>query len=365
MKKKILILANDSNYTYNLRRELIQQLLATSLDVILCFPDGPEVSYFTGLGCQFEPVDFKGRSIDVFSDFKLFHNYLKILKKIKPDVVLTYTIKPNVYGGLACKLLNLPVIANITGLGSALEKNGVLQQIGILLYKAATGKRSTYFFQNSENQSFFAKHHIQGADQRLIPGSGVNINYFRYLPYPDPGDVHFCYIARIMKEKGIDLYIESARRLTAKYKQAKFHVVGRINPEYVELIDNFVHQGMIEYHGEAQDVRTIIERMHCIVHPSYYPEGLSNILLESAASGRPIITTDRSGCREVVKDRISGFVVKLQDVDDLTEKMEMFLQLPYEQQKAMGQAGREHVSQNFSREHVVKAYIEKIENILK
>ncbi len=275
-------------------------------------------------------------------------------------MVLTYTIKPNIYGGLACASSDTPYLTNITGLGTAVETKGFLQFITMTLYRKALRKANTVFFQNRENENFFLKHKLVLGKHKLIPGSGVNLSYYVPLPYPKSDTIEFVFIARIMKEKGIDQYLQAAEEIKRKYPNTKFHICGFCEESYEQVLQAFQENGTIIYHGVVADMKEIYKQIHCTVHPTYYPEGLSNVLLESAASARPIITTDRSGCREVIEDGVNGFICKQKDSNDLTMKIENFLQLTWEEKRQMGLAGRTKVEQEFDRNIIVNAYLQKI-----
>jgi len=362
--KTILILVNHDVVIYNFRRELVERLINDGYKVIISSPYGERIDDLIEMGCTFIEVTLERHGTNIFNELKLINYYKKIIKKVKPTVVLSYTIKPNIYGGLAAELLNVPYIANITGLGTAVENEGLMQKITIFLYKISFMKIQKVFFQNTENMQFFIDKKIAIAKHRLVPGSGVNIEQFNTLDYPSGDTVEFVFISRIMKEKGIDHYIDAAKFIKKKYPKTVFHICGFCEEDYEEKLKSLEEQGIINYHGMIRDVREILIRTHCTIHPTYYPEGMSNVLLESAACGRPIITTDRSGCREIVDDGINGFIVKLQNTNDLIEKIEMFLTLDNEQRLQMGLAGRKKVENEFNRQIVVDAYFEEIEKIV-
>lgn len=358
--KKIVILSNHHAYTYNFRREIIQKFLDVGFKVYLVLPYGEKVDLLKEMGCEFIDLPLDRRGMNPINDFKLILNYFKILNKIKPDAVLSYTIKPNIYGGLVSRLLKIPFFPNITGLGTALENSGFLQKILIEMYKIAYKKASCVFFQNEENKKFFDQNDIKIKKYRIIPGSGVNTEFFSLLPYPNDETIEFVYISRIMKEKGIDQYLDAAKYITKKYPNTKFHVVGFCEEDYEKKLYELHKQGIIRYHGFQSDVRKFYKMSHCTVHPTYYPEGISNVLLESAACGRPIITTDRVGCREVVDDGINGFLVQQKNTKDLIEKIEQFIHLSYQEKENLGLEGRKKVEKEFDRRIVVDAYMEEI-----
>lgn len=359
--KKILILANSDGGLYSFRLELIEKLLSEKFKVVLVAPKGAYTKSFMDLGCSYIDIQLSRRGTNIFQDLKLLKIYKKILKEEKPDAVFTYTIKPNIYGAIACRKYGIPCVANITGLGTAVENKGILQKITVGLYKYAFKKIQRVFFQNDENMQFFVNRKIALGKHKLLPGSGVNLNRFLLSDYPATKDVEFAFISRIMKEKGIDQYLDAARIIKQKHPNTVFHVCGDCDQEYKEKIENMMEQGIIKYHGRVKEVNKFLPNIHCLIHPTYYPEGMSNVLLESCASGRPIITTDRSGCREVVDDGKNGFVVRQQDSQDLIEKIEKFLALPYEERRQMGLNGRAKVEAQFDRNIVIDAYMEEIQ----
>ncbi|PEN60674.1 glycosyltransferase family 1 protein [Bacillus toyonensis] len=360
--RKVLILANNDVGLYKFRKELIQELLK-KYKVYISLPNGEFVHQLKELGCEFIDTPISRRGTNPITDLKLFINYRRIIQEVKPDVVLTYTIKPNVYGGLACKVSGVPYITNITGLGTAVEKEGLLQKITLSLYKLALKDVKCIFFQNKENKDFFYEKGITDGRGRLIPGSGVNLDYYPLLEYPSDTVVNFLFIARVMKEKGIDQYLDAAEYIKEKYPNTAFHILGFCEGAYENKLREMQDSGIIQYHGMQNDIREFQKKSYCTIHPTFYPEGMSNVLLESAACGRPVITTNRSGCKEIVEDGCSGYIVNQQDSQDLINKIEDFLSLSYESKKKMGLNGRKKVEKEFDRNIVVKAYIEEINQV--
>jgi len=361
---KVLFLVNHDLVIYNFRKELVERLLSDGHQVIISSPYGERIDDLVKMGCKYIEAKIERHGTNPLNDLKLLSYYNRLMRDVKPDVVLTYTIKPNIYGGLAAKKLKIPYIANITGLGTAVEKKSIIQQITIILYKLAFANIQRVFFQNEENMKFFRDNNIVINKHRLLPGSGVNLDHFQVLDYPSDDTTEFAFISRIMKEKGIDQYIQVAEYITKKYPNVKFHVCGFCEEAYEGTLYDLQNKGILTYHGMIRDIRDILKKTHCTIHPTYYPEGLSNVLLESAASGRPIITTDRSGCREVVDQGINGFMIKQKDSNDLIGIVEKFLDMKYDDKKKMGLNGRKKVVEEFDRQIVVNAYIEEIEIII-
>ena len=342
----------------------MQALIDSGHRVVISAPSDSKAEYFKEIGCEIVDTQFKRKGTNPLSDFGLMLRYRKLLKMVKPDVVLSYTIKPNLYGGMACQLCGVSQIANITGLGSAVENPGWLQKLTIILYKVGLRKTHTVFFQNKANMEFCQEHGMVKGGMKLIPGSGVNVQHHAIQEYPAPSEpLRFIFISRLLREKGIEEYLMAAQRVKTKYSNTEFHILGACEENYQERIEKLQKDGVIVYHGTQPDVRPYIGKAWCTVHPSFYPEGMSNVLLESCAAGRPIITTDRPGCGEIVENDVNGFVVKQQDADDLVEKIEKFIQLPYEQKREMGLVARKKVEREFDREIVVKAYLDEINKI--
>ena len=362
-KKRILILGNSHLVVFGFRGELIKRLLDEGNEVIVAFPNGPfgeGENTSREYGCQFIEVDMNRRGTNPFEDVVLFMKYLKVLKDTNPDVVLGYTVKCDVYGGIACRLLKIPFMPNITGIGKGLAEGGLTKQITVMLYKLATSKAQCIFFQNKSDRQFFIDNGIVFRKERMLPGSGVNLEKYTPLAYPKDEKIIFTYIARIMKAKGIEQYLEAAELLKKKYNNIEFHICGYCEENYTEVIQKAQDKGDIVYHGLVDDVIPYESISHCIVLPSFHPEGISNVLLEAAACARPIITTDRPGCRETVDDGVSGYLVKERDSQDLIEKIEMFLTLDSASRMEMGMAGRKKVEREFSRDIVIDSYMNEI-----
>ena len=360
MSKKVLIISNVSGGLYSFRQELIAKL-AESCDVTIMSSDTGHIDDFVKLGCTFIRTEFDRHGTNPVKELGLISFYKKRIREIKPDIVLTYTIKPNVYAGMACASLGIPYVANITGLGTAVENDGFLQKITLVLYKRGLKKAQKVFFQNTENQKFMLNHKVVSGAYDLLPGSGVNLEKYHVLDYPDGETVDFVFISRIMKEKGIDQYLDAAKHIRKKYPQTRFHVCGDCEQAYESMLKELNDSGTIIYHGRIDDVVGMHAISQCTIHPTYYPEGMSNVLLESAACGRPIITTNRSGCREIIDDGVNGFVVNQKDSEDLIKKIETFLSLSVEERRSMGLAGRKKVEKDFDRNIVIRKYLKEVQ----
>jgi len=372
-KTVIALLTNNDDDIYCFRKELIEALINSGYEVLISCPNGPKLELMKDIPYIYDDPTIDRRGTNVIADYKLFSHYRKLLKKYEPSVVLTYTAKPNVYASFAAKKLGIPYINNVTGLGSVLNKRGFMKRFIMWLFKEAYSHAACVMFQNSSNMQLALENRMIKGDYKLIPGSGVNTKRYPLQPYPDGGNgivgsiVVFNYIGRIMHDKGVDDYIEAAKRIKAKFPNTEFNMLGFIEPteyHYNEELSLLGEQGIVNYRGSQKDVRPWIARAHAIIHPSTYGEGISNVLLENAASGRFLITTDNPGCHETVMQGKTGYIFHGGDVDALVEKVEEFLALGNEKRESMGSEGRKFIEGSFSRDLVVCAYEKEIEKIL-
>lgn len=359
---RVLIVANADIGLYKFRKELLEELVKEN-EVYIALPKGEFYEELIAIGCNYIVTELDRHGMNPVKELKVVSLYKNIIKKVKPDIVFTYTIKPNVYAGMACATLNIPYVANITGLGTAVENPGLMQFITVNLYKYGLRKAQKVFFQNTENRDFMIKKHTVKGNYDLLPGSGVNLNNYKVSEYPSGDTVDFVFVSRIMKEKGIDQYLDAACVIRKRHPETRFHICGFCEQNYEEKLKSLNDNGTIIYHGLVKDMSQIYQQMSCTIHPTYYPEGLSNVLLESAASARPIITTNRSGCREVVDNGVNGYVVEERNSKDLIEKVEMFLSKSVEERKEMGLAGRRKVEREFDRTIVVEKYIGELTKV--
>lgn len=367
-KKRILILGNSHLVVFKFRGELIQELVTSDYDVWVCFPNGPfgeGQQSAEQYGCHYIENYIDRRGTNPLQDVRVLTEYLKILKKVEPDIVLAYTVKPDVYGGIACRILRIPFIPNITGLGKGLDEKGLVRKITILLYKIAVKRAKCVFFQNDSDRKFFENNKIKYKTAITLPGSGVNLEKFKPLPYPQEDDpIRFIYVARVMKAKGIEQFFEAAHMVKQKYPNTEFHICGFCEEDYKKMLEEKTSSGEVIYHGLVDDVTKYERDCHCVVLPSSHPEGVSNVLLEGAACARPLITTDHAGCKETVDDGVTGYIVRQRDSKDLADKMFQFIGLSHAQKKKMGELGREKVEKSFNRQIVVDVYMEEIRNYI-
>lgn len=358
--RKVAILSNSINGLFNFRRELIEKLIKQDFKVIIVAPKGEKTIYFEKKGCKCINIVINRRGTNPVSDFFLFKKYVNILKRVNPSIVLTYTIKPNVYGGIACRFLKIPYIANITGLGTSIESRGLISKISLLLYKIGLKKANCVFFQNIQNKNFFSKNKLFSGNARLVPGSGVNLEKFTYGKYPiNDKPIRLLYIGRIMKAKGILELLEAAKRIKTKYSYVEFNLLGKYEEDLEKYINEFESKGIIRYHGVTDNVHSYIKNNHAIINPSHH-EGMSNVLLEAASTGRPVLASRVPGCMETFDEGISGYGFEARNVDSLVKTIIKFINLPYEQKIRMGINGRRKIEKEFDRKIVIDAYLEEI-----
>lgn len=358
--KRILFLVNHDVVIYNFRLEIVERFISEGDEVHISSPYGERIDDLERLGAIFHEIKMDRHGMNPKEELRILSEYKKLIKEINPDICLGFTIKPNIYGAIAARKYGIPFVANITGLGTAVENPGLSQKVSIFLYKYAFRGIRRVFFQNEENMQFFREHNIAVKAHDLLPGSGVNLKRFTQMPYPTNDTIKFAFISRIMKEKGIDQYLEAAEVIKRKYNNVEFHVCGFCEPEYDGKLQEKDRDGTVIYHGMIRDVAGMMTQMNCIIHPTYYPEGISNVLLEACATGRPIITTDRSGCREVVENGINGYMIPCRDSEALIVAIERFLSLSMEEKRRMGIMARQTVEKKFDRQIVVEKYVNEV-----
>ena len=361
MKRRIAILANQSGGLYDFRKDLIIALREKA-EVYAVVPHNDRWDELLHLADRVIELPIDRRGMNPLHDSKLFHQYRAILKEVKPDLVLTYTIKPNIYGGLACRMAHIPYAVNITGLGSAIENGGWLKKFVLSLYKPALKGASVVFFENAGNRDTLTATGVvpKGRDV-VLSGAGVNLEDYPYQSYPQEGAVRFLFVGRVMHEKGVDELFTAAKRMKQEYgDDVEFHIVGSFEEGYKPLMDELEQAGVVKYHGYQSDMKRFYAMAGCVVLPSYH-EGMSNVLLEGAATGRALITSDIPGCREAVEDGVSGYLCPAKDADALYEAMRRFVELPENCRGELGRRGRERMEQRFSKTAVVAETIKHLE----
>lgn len=349
---RITILANNDVGLYKFRKELIQELLVDN-EVRICLPEGLLVSQLEEMGCEFINTPIDRRGMNPFVDIKLFLNYIKILKQGKSDLVITYTIKPNIYGGLACRLTHCTYAINITGLGTAFEGNGFLKKLVTLMYKIACKKAKVVFFENEENKQIFIDEKIiKDCQAHRLNGAGVNLKEYSVKEYPYGEKVKFLFMGRVMQEKGVNELFAAMKKLISDGISCQLDVLGGYEENYKDTIAKYEAEGWLHYYGYQKDVKPFIEECHCFVLPSWH-EGMANTNLECAASGRPVITSNISGCKEAVVDGVTGYLVDKKNPDSLYNAMKKFINLTHDNKIKMGLAGRKKMEEIFDKQKVV------------
>ncbi|MFQ6793997.1 MAG: glycosyltransferase family 4 protein [Thomasclavelia sp.] len=351
---KILIITNHSYMLYQFRKELISKLLEKN-KVVLVMPFVGHEQDFKEMGCTCIPVEMKRRSINPFSDLKLLKDYKKILLEQKPDKVITYSIKPNIYSGILCRHYKIPYYANVQGLGSAFERKTLAKCVSVL-YKRALKYAKKVFFENQSNANIFTDRNLINLNQAcVLHGAGVNLNHYCFEELPDSNQIHYIFIGRIMKEKGIDEIFYAAKKMKEKYgDKVIFDFVGFFEDEYKEMVTDLSNKGIIKYHGFQEDVRPYLKMSHCLLLPSYH-EGMANTILEASAMGRAVIASNIPGCKEGILDGKSGYLVKVKNENSLFEKIEEFYQLSFSQKQKMGITARKFMEKEFDKTSVVEA----------
>ncbi len=357
---KYLIITNHSYMLWQFRRDLIEELLKSG-EVVISTPFVGHEEDFKKMGCRMIETQLDRRGINPFAELKLYRLYKELIRQEAPDRVITYSIKPNVYAGYACRKLGVPYFVNVQGLGTAFQKR-TIAGIASKLYKTALKDAKTVFFENTEIAKEFLRRNIIPQEKVMtLHGAGVNREYFTQQPYPtEEAGVRFLYLGRIMKEQGVDEFFEASRQIKARYgKLVEFDLVGFFEDDYKDTVEQLVSDKTERFYGFQTDPRPWYADTHCIVQPSYH-EGMNNVLLEAAATGRALITTDIPGCREAVLDGETGLLCQRADIESLVQCMERFLSLTTEERAAMGARGRKWMEQNFDRRDVVEMTVKAI-----
>jgi glycosyltransferase involved in cell wall biosynthesis len=368
-KPKILIALNTTWNLVNFRAGLIQALLASGFDVVAVAPPDDYVDRLVALGCRYQPLSMDNKGTNPFRDVVLFLNFLRLLRKERPDCLLGYTVKPNIYGSLAAHVLGTPVINNVSGLGTAFIRGGWMNRVVSRLYRVAFSRSAKVFFQNRDDLELFSECGLVDAERAdRLPGSGVDLRRFEFRPLEQRNRTVFLMVARLLWDKGVGEYVAAARRVKQRYPFATFRLLGFLGAENrtavpASVVQDWVSEGLIEYVGSADDVRPHLADADCVVLPSYR-EGAPRSLLEAAAMGRPIITTNVPGCRDVVDDGLNGFLCRPKDADDLADQMGRFLALPFEARQAMGRSGRRKMEREFDEQVVIDRYIAAIRGVI-
>lgn len=365
MAKKIYLIACKDYNFYNFRSELILKLVELGYDVTLVCPEGNKITFFTERGCKFIGHTMDRRGTNPINDLKLIRTYYKIFKAGKPDLVLSYTTKSVLYGGIACRLLRIPYIVNNAGLLEPSNYNPLVGFILKILYRLGFKGASCMMYQNSRERDVLNKILKNKVPYRDIPGSGVNLSEFKYQEYPPENQpITFNYVGRLVNIKGIGEFLDCAEAIKAKYPKTRFRIFGDYDDEiYKKRVAELETKGVVEYCGVQMNMKPFIAEANAAIHASYY-EGMTNVVLEHGAMGRPSIGSDIPGIREGIDNGITGFVFPLKDVSALIAAVEDFILLPYEKKDEMGKAARRKMEREFDRNIVTNLYLEEIRKIV-
>ncbi|MEO8569830.1 MAG: glycosyltransferase family 4 protein [Ginsengibacter sp.] len=369
--KKVAVIENGLFSTYTMREGLMLRLVREGCEVYILTHTNKFVPEVEKMGLKIFNVG--SGNMNPFKVARYIYNLRKILKKIKPDVCLTFSIRPAIFGNLITRQLRIPTITNITGVGPLFISKSLVYRIARRLYRNALSKTKKVFFQNYDDMNLFLeKKFVKPAVAQRVPGSGVDYNKFKpvILKEKDTGIFIFLFIGRLIKDKGIFEYINAARYTRKKFPHTVFNVIGpfwtqnlRTNTITHSQLQHWIEEGIIDYMGEKKDVRKFIAEADCIVLPSYR-EGTSNILLEAASMEKPVITTNTTGCKEIVEDGITGLLANVKDDIDLAEKMERMILFTEEQRNDMGKKARQKIIKEYDKQIVIDAYLKAISNAI-
>ncbi len=367
-KKVIAIVTNTSWNIYNFRMNLLKSLKKDGYYIVVIAPTDVYSQILEKEGFKFYHLNLDNNNINTIKELKLFFQLLKLYKQIDPDIILHYTIKPNIYGTLAASFLKKSTINNISGLGTVFLNNNLSSKIARILYKLTLKFSGKVFFQNNNDRQLFLQNKLIDKNLTdLIPGSGINTKQFSPISY-EPEIFTFLFIGRLIKDKGIGEYIEAIKIIKKKYKEVKFQIIGSLyekNPTAINqtTLQSWIDKGLIEYLGYTDDIKQSISQASCVVLPSYR-EGLSRALLEAASMAKPIVTTNVPGCRDVVDNEVNGFLCRVKDHIDLADAMFKMIKLSKEEQQKMGKMGRKKVLAEFDDYIVIQKYKDAIKELI-
>ncbi|WP_298485349.1 glycosyltransferase family 4 protein [uncultured Maribacter sp.] len=371
MSKKVLLISNTSWSINNYRTGLINELRSKGYEIYVLAPYDKYVKNLKKLGCNFVDVKIDAKGFNPFAELKGFYTFYKKIKKISPNFILSYTIKPNLYSSISARILNRPILINITGLGQGFSSENLLKKTLIFVCKNAFRKVNTVFFQNNDDRELFIKNGIVNDSVAInVPGSGANTQYFSPMPKlkEENGKIVFCVITRLLWDKGINEYIKAIEIVKKEYNNVEFQLLGKFDSKdkkavSEEKIKSWEAKGLINYLGFSDDVRQQIRETDCIVLPSYYREGIPRCLIEAISMGKPIITTNHIGCKEIVEDTVNGFLCEIKSEHSLAVAIKSFLKLDSYQRKVMGDKSREKALNEFDEKIVIAKYINRMQQI--
>ena len=370
--RNVAIVINKSWNIYNFRLELLKFLKNEGYNIFCIAPKDEYSDLFSTFGYKYCELKMNNKGSNPLEDIKLTYDLYNIFKKNKIDLVLLYTIKPNIYGNIAARIAKIHTISTITGLGTVFLNDNLSSKVAKFLYKNSLKYSSKVLFQNNDDAEIFISRSILSKDKvGIVPGSGIDLNkYTSSKDFLVEDSMSFLFVARLVKDKGIIEYLEAAKILKQKYKdKISFNILGdyyKDNPTALtkEELEIWVKKGVVNYLGYSDDVKSVMDVHDCVVLPSYR-EGLSRVLLEAACLEKPIVTTNVPGCKDIVEDSLNGFLCEVKDVDSLILTLEKMYLLDTEEKKLMGKRSRQIIKQNFSLEIVLKSYIDIINSLLR
>lgn len=367
---KIAIVLNTSWNIYNFRMGLVNSLLEHGHEVTAIAPKDEYTHLLIDAGCNYQEVTMDSRGANVIKDLGLIFELLGIYRRVKPDVILHYTIKPNIYGTLAASILRIPTVNNVCGLGTAFLNKGIVSRIAIGMYKLAFKFPKLVYFQNDDDKKFFEENNIiRNNATQVLPGSGINLAHFKPSESAKNKKFTFLLISRLIHDKGIIEYIDAVKYLKEKGVDANFQILGNKDTEHrrgisEDIINSWIDNNIVEYLGSTDDVRPYINKADCIVLPSYR-EGTPKSLLEAASSAKPIVATNVAGCTNIVQDNVNGMLCNVKDSQDLANKLEAMSELPKKRLIEMGIESRKIVEQRFDEKIVIDSYLNTISSFQK
>ncbi len=362
---KVAIVLNTSWNIYNFRMNLVHTLIQKGFEVHTIAPVDPYTPRLEAAGCHHHPLRMDSRGINPVKDLALVLELRDIYRRVKPDIILHYTIKPNIYGSLAAATLGIPTVNNVCGLGTVFLRNNLLSRIAIFLYRWSFRFPKKVFFQNTDDRDLFVNKRLvpaQSAD--LLPGSGIDLKRFTPKPFTRNKEFTFLLISRLITDKGIFEFVEAVRKLKAEGVEARFQVLGAKDPKHrrgipLETVQQWIDDRTIEYLGTTEDVQPFIQSADCVVLPSYR-EGTPHTLLEAASCGKPIVATDVPGCHQVVENNYNGLLCQLKDANDLAAKMKAMSRMDDETLRRFGINGRLKMEKEFDESLVIGRYLDVI-----
>jgi len=359
---RILMSVNAAWNIWNFRRPLVEALLADGHSVTIVAPRDDTATHLETLGCRVRHLEMSVTGLNPLKDVRFMRRLSQVFRQADPDVILSFTIKNNIFGAMAAKSARVPFVPNVTGLGTAFLSGGLLERVAITLYRGAFRNLPVVFFQNEDDRDLFLDRSLVTQEQaRVLPGSSIDLQQFAAVPYPGNNAAPvFLMIARLLRDKGVYEYVEAARLVKTLHPEVRFQILGATDAQNRTAIDQetvraWESEGFIEYLGTTEDVRPLIAAAHCVVLPSYR-EGAPRTLIEAAAMARPIIATDVPGCRDVLDNGETGFHCEVRSGESLAATCEKFIALRPQERAAMGRAGRAKMEREYDQRIVVEAY---------